>query len=295
MRPGWLAAAVADPLSATAWYEAHKRSYNNTEQDCLDAGLAFVPVVFDADGGFGSSAKGLLGKLADDSAAMCGMPRSVLVEAARQQLAVAIAHTNATAILRRRPRSSFAYGLPQADTRAEFAAAAAPTAPTTAAAQPPVAPLGAASGPPTGALPHGAAAGADAPPAVFAVHPGTPSPPASPDARPPPLVVSPVAAAAAAPQPAPQPQPLPAAGRGRGLVVPSSPSVAAAGASAASCIGPAPPPPSLPRSAPAARDPSPGSSPRAAQPPTPPPSPEARSPDATGLQPQTAGAALTAC
>ena len=60
-RPGAASEALAS-------YERYKRSYLGTAAQCKENGIGFVPLVFDADGGFGPSALAVVSKLADDAA-----------------------------------------------------------------------------------------------------------------------------------------------------------------------------------------------------------------------------------
>jgi hypothetical protein len=119
------------PSDGLARYEAYKRAFNDTERDCCAAGFAFLPAIWDGDGGAGPAADRLLRRLADDQAAYAGGRRDERLAELRVEVWYAIAYANGTALVLRRPRDS----TPPADAVSGAEAAAA----RSAAASPPAA------------------------------------------------------------------------------------------------------------------------------------------------------------
>jgi hypothetical protein len=193
-----IAESGADASGPVRGYERTKRRYGGTDAQCRAAGVAFVPFVMEAEGGFGPSALNVLSRLADDAGRLVGTDRDARAAVAKQRLSIAVQTYNAAAMLARAPRPRVAAGPAELDAAAWAAQAAASAA--------------------SAAVATSLAGG---PPAPLQAPPGTPP-------WPPPPADGPPGVAAAALPPA-----QPPAGRGRGLAVPSPPRVAAAGAGAA--------------------------------------------------------------
>ncbi len=196
---GLLGLSSADGSAAVDRYEDRKRNFLHTAQQFADASLTFVPFVVEAEGGLGTSARGVLAAIAGAVGRLTGEGTGVRGELAAQALSIALQRANATAIARRAPGAMLPLAAPLAAAQAQlrFAAAAAPTQPhLLAQPHPPVAhPLGI----PLGAVPRGgynvgaAAAPAAAAAACVPVRSSSPSPPRpslAPAPLPPPLLAA---------------------------------------------------------------------------------------------------------
>ncbi len=95
--------AARDAVLLLREYEEFKRSYLDTDAACKREGIEFCPFVLEADGGVGPSASGIVRKLADDAAVCSGLPRPTVIERVRQELSLAVAMANSSALIRRRP------------------------------------------------------------------------------------------------------------------------------------------------------------------------------------------------
>jgi len=93
---------IDDPTAATTQYEDHKRQHNNTELDCQAAGISFIPMVMEADGGaWGPAAVAVLSELAKVKACIAGEIRNSTQSQIFQNLGILLHTENARAILRR--------------------------------------------------------------------------------------------------------------------------------------------------------------------------------------------------
>ena len=89
-----------DGSTATKWYEAYKRSYLNTETTCQENGIAFIPIICEADGGgWGPAAQAVWSELAKHKSAMTGEPSSITATQLLQSLGPILHKENARAIL----------------------------------------------------------------------------------------------------------------------------------------------------------------------------------------------------
>ncbi len=148
--------SALDGGAAAARYADRKRAYLDTATLCDDAGLTFVPFVFEAEGGVGREGRAVLSGLARDAARLTGETPSARGELAMQALSVALQRANALAIARRATGSAPPLSAPLAAARDQLRFAAAmrlpaaipfavpipPAVPTTgaAAAAPPCTP-----------------------------------------------------------------------------------------------------------------------------------------------------------
>eukprot|EP00660_Eupelagonema_oceanica_P008066 gene8066-biopygen42227 len=186
LQAGLLDLSAVDGGAAAARYADRKRHHLDTAAQCDDAGLKFVPFIFEAEGGLGSEARALLTLLSRDAARLTSEEPAVRDGHAVQALSVSLQRSNALAIARRAVGSAPPLCAPLAAARdhLHLAAAAQPSAPD--------APAGAAGNPAAVA-----AAAAPAPtPAATAASSTPPCASACGTSPPPPAV--PVAAAAAA-------------------------------------------------------------------------------------------------
>ena len=102
-RQDTLRQAALEAGSAARSYEDHKRSHLQTEEECRQQGILFVPLVAEASGGWGSSAIHTFSKLAR-MAARRGVPTSgpkAIMPLFLERLSVAIRSAKARAVLRR--------------------------------------------------------------------------------------------------------------------------------------------------------------------------------------------------
>ncbi len=151
LQAGLQAVSASNGAAATERYADRKRSYLNTAAQCADAGLTFVPCIFEAEGGIGREARALLSTLARDAARLTSEDASLRGQLALQSLSVCLQRANALAIARRAPGSAPPVSVPLAAARDQlrFAAAARfPAAIPLAVPIPPATPAGAAAAAP---------------------------------------------------------------------------------------------------------------------------------------------------
>ena len=89
------------PLGAAIAYSKRKQMHLQTRERCAQAGLAFEPVVFDAQGGVEPRAAAILHKIAEAVAVTEGRDMGSCKHEMLQRLAVIIAWTNSRAVRRR--------------------------------------------------------------------------------------------------------------------------------------------------------------------------------------------------
>ena len=104
-RQATLQLASEEAGAAAKLYEEHKRNYLNTEAQCSEQGLLFVPMVAKSSGGWGESGVKVLRKLAKQTAAKDGTKASMHMNQFLQSLSVIIRRASARALLRRTPCS----------------------------------------------------------------------------------------------------------------------------------------------------------------------------------------------
>ncbi len=121
--PSSVAQAATDANTPLLKYDAYKRQHLRTFADCRDAGIAFVPFVMEAEGGFGDAALAILSKLAADAATTTGTVQSVKAAHNKQRISVCVARQNAVALARRRPGRRVSAAPAAAEARAEAAVA----------------------------------------------------------------------------------------------------------------------------------------------------------------------------
>ena len=99
---GALAATATDGTSATVTYQAKKRNHLNTEAQCREAGLTFVPMVAEGvGGGWGSDGQAVWKTCARAIATTTGEQQGVVAEQIYQSLSILIHREGARAVLRR--------------------------------------------------------------------------------------------------------------------------------------------------------------------------------------------------
>ena len=99
---GALAATATDGTSATVTYQAKKRNHLNTEAQCREAGLTFVPMVAEGvGGGWGSDGQAVWKACARAIATTTGEQQGVVAEQIYQSLSILIHREGARAVLRR--------------------------------------------------------------------------------------------------------------------------------------------------------------------------------------------------
>ena len=83
-------------------YERHKRAYKDTEKQCLEQQLTFVPMIVEAHaGGMSPLMRQTLTKLADEAAPAQSMTTDGLALRMTQRISTALHRETARAILRR--------------------------------------------------------------------------------------------------------------------------------------------------------------------------------------------------
>ena len=93
--------------SAACAYEGHKRSYLQTEEECRQQGILFIPLVAETSGGWGPSAIRTFAKWAKLSTSRGGAASSFKAALPQflERLSVSIRAAKARAVLRRGPAS----------------------------------------------------------------------------------------------------------------------------------------------------------------------------------------------
>ena len=108
-RQSALALAANEAGAAAKLYEEHKKSFLDTEAQCAQQGISFIPVVAESSGGWGPSGLFVLRTLAKRAAAKDGVPASVCMSQLLEGLSIAVRRIAARAVLRRAaPRADFA-------------------------------------------------------------------------------------------------------------------------------------------------------------------------------------------
>eukprot|EP00438_Fugacium_kawagutii_P020941 Skav211832 [mRNA] locus=scaffold305:639454:640032:- [translate_table: standard] len=104
MRSGSLRTSAGDGSAAVRDYEARKCQYKNTQQQCADQGLQFVPLVVEAcAGGWGGHAVRVWRQLGGLLAGRHGTSTSEQVQHLLQIFSVVLQRESARAVLRRLP------------------------------------------------------------------------------------------------------------------------------------------------------------------------------------------------
>ena len=87
--------------AAAEHYEAHKRSYLNTGAECTQQGVAFIPMVAESSGGWGSVGLRALRKLAKAGSQRAARDDEAVLGPLLERLCVVIRSAKARAVLRR--------------------------------------------------------------------------------------------------------------------------------------------------------------------------------------------------
>ncbi len=94
--------AAEDPTLAFSRYERLKREFQRTDEQCEAAGFKFVPLVVEAhSGGWSGSARGCLGWLSQQVAAVSNSDPDGVALRMAQRISITLHRENARAILRR--------------------------------------------------------------------------------------------------------------------------------------------------------------------------------------------------
>ena len=101
MRSACLAESAVDGGAAAIAYEGKQGDYLGTKASCEVEGIAFIPMVVDAAGGWAPAARMVLTELATFSARASGDSVSSTTTRVLQRLGVVLQRENARAILRR--------------------------------------------------------------------------------------------------------------------------------------------------------------------------------------------------
>ena len=109
--------------AAAESYEAYKRMYLQTAEDCASSGMAFVPMVAETSGGWGPSAMCTLKAFARAAAIRSDSEPGVVLAERLQHLCTAIRRANARAVLRRASGAERAAPLGMASALGTLAAA----------------------------------------------------------------------------------------------------------------------------------------------------------------------------
>ena len=123
-----IAASTQDASSATIAYEDYKKSYLDTERQCVQEGFSFTPMVVEAVGGaWGPAANKIFFHLAKEKSMFTGENEKKLLLELHQLLGIILHRENARAVLRRlRGRSFDTQGILTAAATLQAAAAEAP-------------------------------------------------------------------------------------------------------------------------------------------------------------------------
>ena len=100
-RQAALLLASGEAGAAAGLYETHKKVFLDTEDQCEQQGISFLPMVAESSGGWGPSGVIVLKTLAKKAAARDGSPASVHMSHYLEGLSVAIRRAAARAVLRR--------------------------------------------------------------------------------------------------------------------------------------------------------------------------------------------------
>ena len=93
--------------AANEEYERYKRTHLNTEQECKDEGITFIPMICEADGGgWGPTAHTVWNELAKNKSLLTGELSSIIVNRLLQSLGLILHRENARATLRRSPNNA---------------------------------------------------------------------------------------------------------------------------------------------------------------------------------------------
>ena len=92
--------------AAAEAYDGFKRNYLNTEADCRAQGIAFVPMIAETSGGWGSSAICVLKRVAKAAAIRSDLDHARVMSRHLAALCSIIRRSNAWAILLRSPEDS---------------------------------------------------------------------------------------------------------------------------------------------------------------------------------------------
>lgn len=104
LRTSMIARSTADPSAAVNAYAETKRAFLNTAQQCLDAGITFIPMTVDgAGGGWGDDAERVWASIAHATAATTGAEVSSVTAELYQGLSLILHREGARAVLRRLP------------------------------------------------------------------------------------------------------------------------------------------------------------------------------------------------
>ena len=102
LRADLLGASAASPSAATERYEEFKRQHLDTERQCSEQGITFIPMVIEAHGGgWGREARRAFAILAKRVADTTGEQAALVADQHAQRLSVSLHRENARAVLRR--------------------------------------------------------------------------------------------------------------------------------------------------------------------------------------------------
>ena len=91
-----------DPQQVLLQYEGFKCSFLETQRQCLDEGITFVPFVLEAvGGGVGPQGSAVIAELAKITASASGEPADRSAVSIMQNLQITLHKENARALLRR--------------------------------------------------------------------------------------------------------------------------------------------------------------------------------------------------
>ena len=108
MRSDIVNRSAEDGTSAVNAYETFKRTSLDTEHTCKEEGIAFIPIICEADGDdWGPAAQAVWSELAKNKSVLTGEQDSITVTHLLQSLGIILHRENARAILRRSPKYSY--------------------------------------------------------------------------------------------------------------------------------------------------------------------------------------------
>ena len=102
MRADLVERTAESPTVVFEEYETFKRSFQHTDKQCTDQGFQFTPMILDAhSGAWSSSARAVLGWVAQGVAAVWGDSVEAVSLRVAQRISMSLHQENARAVLRR--------------------------------------------------------------------------------------------------------------------------------------------------------------------------------------------------
>jgi len=100
--PSVLRASSSTQLAAATAYAQRKRTHNDTQQACEQAGFGFEPIVFETTGGLEAEAETVLRSLLSEGARAQGKPVAAVIERTKIRISIDLQRALHRALQRRR-------------------------------------------------------------------------------------------------------------------------------------------------------------------------------------------------